>query len=866
MKIKTQISISLIIFALLAVVIIFSVYSSNNQLQDIQTKQQIIDNIETSSSELYYLENDYIVYGGTIPAKRWNAKYVELTGYFQVLKLTDPSQQAVLNQMFDGQNELNKSFSNLVALTSSGQGTGPGGVSQELKEFSASTLGGQTQMLMSRSSELSHLVKAEAHDVEQRTNLIISFSIAVLILFVLLNYLVINRSVLKSISALQNGAERIGKGDLDTKIEKTGDDELGYLSRTFNEMASSIKDSHSLLLASNEDLELEITGHKRAEDALRQSEEKYRTYIENSPVGIFILVSMGRYRDVNTSACSMLGYSREELLSLSVRDLVPANSLTKGLSNLKKLQEDGFLATESALLKKNGDTLPVTLNAVRLPDGKFLGFCSDLTERKRAEDALRQSEMYLSSILRSAPIGIGVTSHRIIRTVNDRICEMLGYTEEELTGKSTRFVYPTQEDYDDVGEANKAQIREKRSGSLETRWQKKDGTIIEVLLSSTPLDSADLSSGITFTALDITERKKGENIIRESEEKFRGIFDNINDGLHIHEIGPDGKPGKFIEVNEVACRMLQYTREEMLKHSPLDFVTDYHSKPLDQIFLENSTTGHSIFETGHRRKDGTVIPVEINTHVVNLQGKRVIVAVVRDITERKLTKDTLQRVNQKLNVLSQLTRNDLTNQIFVLSSYLELAKQQLAGQDRIIETVQKGVRVIQSIHETIQYSKDFQDMGAKPPKWQNLKMALLMGLSHLSIGKIQHSLETENLEIFADPLLEKVCQRLFENSVKHGDHVTHIRVWHTATPDGVTVFFEDDGIGISAEMKEQIFLRGEGTGRASMRSLIFVREILDITGITIKETGEPGKGVRFEMKVPKGSYRMNPYTRNGKED
>ena len=624
MKIKTQVSISLIIFAILAVVIIFFAYSSYNQLSEIQKKQQIIDSIEQSSSDLYYLENDYFIHGGTIPFELWNAKYAALTGQLQALTLTDLSQKAVLDQLFDSQQELNKSFLNLVAVTSGVQGTGPEGVSQELKEFSASTLEGQTQMLMSRSSELSQLVKAESLAVEQRTVLIISFSIAVLILFVLLNYLLINRSVLRSIAALQKGTERIGTGNLDTKIETISNDELGDLSHEFNEMTSRLNNAQTLLLTSNSELE-------------------------------------------------------------------------------RKNQE--FMAAN----------------------------------------------------------------------------EQLAAAEKKL--------------------------------------------------------------------------KSQYHALAESEGKFRGIFDHINDGLHIHEIGPDGKPGKFIEVNEVACRMLQYTREEILKRSPLDFATDYHSKPLDQIFLEMSTTGHAFFETGHRRKDGTVLPVEINTHVVNLQGKRITIAVVRNITERKLTEDTLQRVNQKLNVLSQLTRNDLTNQIFVLNSYLELATNQLAGQDSIIATVQKGVRVIQSIHETIQYSKDFQDMGAKPPKWQNLKMALLMGLSHISIGKIQHSLETENLEIFADPLLEKVCQRLFENSVKHGEHVTRIRVWHTATPDGVTIFFEDDGIGILKEKKEQIFLRDD-SGHATKRSLIFVREILDITGITIRETGEPGNGARFEMTVPKGTWRM----------
>ncbi len=625
MKIKTQVGISIIIFVALVTLIIFSVYTSYNQLSDIEKKQQTINNIETSSFDLYYLENDYIIHGGIQPVERWYAKYATLTGQFQELTVHNPSQQAVLNDLFDSHRDLNTSFSNLVAVAGSVQGKEPIGESQELLEFSESTLAGQTQMLMSRSSELSQLVKTEARDIEQKMLLVISFSIAVLMLFVLLTYLFINRSVLRSISALQKGSERVGSGDLDTKIEITSNDELGNLSLAFNDMSTSLKNSRTLLLASNVELE------------------------------------------------------RKNL------ELMAAN-------------------------------------------------------------------------------------------------EELAATEEELNRQ--------------------------------------------------------------FYAL------------AESEEKFRGIFDHINDGLHIHEIGPDGRPGKFIEVNEVACRMLQYTREELLVHGPLDFVTDFHNRPLDELIGELSTIGHSIFETEHRRKDGTILPVEINTHVVTLQGKRMAVGVVRDITERKRAEDALIRVNQKLNVLSQLTRKDLTNQTFVLSSYLELAKNQLTGQEPIIETVQKGVDAVRLIHETIAYSTDYQEMGAKPPKWQNAKMAMLFGLSHISIGTIKHSIETGDLEIFADPLLEKVCQRLFENSVKHGGHVTRIRVWQMISHESATIVFEDDGIGIPLEQKEQIFLRDESTGRASMRSLIFVREILDITGVTIKENGEPGRGARFEMTVPKGMWRQ----------
>ncbi len=314
--------------------------------------------------------------------------------------------------------------------------------------------------------------------------------------------------------------------------------------------------------------------------------------------------------------------------------------------------------------------------------------------------------------------------------------------------------------------------------------------------------------------------------------------------------------GKIADVNISTEKVTGYSRAELIG---TDF-TNYFTEPekakegYQRVFTEGMVRDYPL---NLRHREGQITPVLYNATVYRDEAGNVsgVFAAARDISERKRAENTLQRVNQKLNVLSQLTRKDLINQIFVLSSYLELAKNQLVGQDSIIGTLQKGEQAIQSINKTIEYSTDYQDMGAKPTKWQNIKMALLFGLSHISIGNIQHSLETENLEIFADPLLEKVCQRLFENSVKHGDHVTRIRVWHTASPDGATIFFEDDGIGIPADKKMQIFLRSDGT-RASMRSLIFVREILDITGITIRETGEPGKGARFEIVVPNGAWRM----------
>ena len=415
-----------------------------------------------------------------------------------------------------------------------------------------------------------------------------------------------------------------------------------------------------------------------------------------------------------------------------------------------------------------------------------------------------------------------------------------------------------------------------------------DGTIRQYEVVLNPLhDSAGAITGIAGTTRDITERKvaegalrknaeelhaayeeltaseeelrsnlvdltRQEEALRESEERYRYLFDSAPDGITVID-----KTGIIVGCSQRTLDVTGYTKEELLgKHTTHDILLSskgVFSEKFPLLQQNKPVEGEIQIE----RKDGSVVWIwrkgfPLPDHAGKFSGA---LLYDRDISERKLAEDTLLRVNQKLNVLSQLTRKDLTSQTFVLNGYLELLKHQLAGQDHPIDTLEKGIQAVQSIHKTIEYSKDYQDMGAKPPRWQNVKTAMLLGLSHISIGKIQHSLETGNLEIFADPLLELVCQRLFENSVKHGDHVTVIRVWHTITPEGATIFFEDDGIGIPQEKKEQIFLRIEGTS-ASRGSLIFVREILDITGITIKETGEQGEGARFEMAVSKGAWRI----------
>ncbi len=143
-----------------------------------------------------------------------------------------------------------------------------------------------------------------------------------------------------------------------------------------------------------------------------------------------------------------------------------------------------------------------------------------IADRQRAEAELLEREARLTSVFRAAPVGIGLVVDRVIMDANERLCDMLGYEKGDLLGRSARVLYDSDEDFDYVGREKYAQISELGTGTVETRWKRKDGRLIDVILSSTPLDVTNWSAGVTFTALDITERKQAEEERLKLERKL----------------------------------------------------------------------------------------------------------------------------------------------------------------------------------------------------------------------------------------------------------------------------------------------------------------------------------------------------------
>ncbi|MFA5240500.1 MAG: PAS domain S-box protein [Phycisphaerae bacterium] len=224
-----------------------------------------------------------------------------------------------------------------------------------------------------------------------------------------------------------------------------------------------------------------------------------------------------------------------------------------------------------------------------------------------------------------------------------------------------------------------------------------------------------------------------------------------------------------------------------------------------------------------------------------------------DISESKKLRDQLVQTNNKLSLMCKITWHDLNNKFTALRGYLELAKRHKDDKEAA-GFLQKIGDLTNIIQEQIQFTKTYQEIGLSKPEWQRVKKIIEQSRITHSLENIVLTVDVQNIDICADLLLEKVFYNLFDNSLQHGEHVTAISISCRKNGKNLILTYEDNGIGISAEDKTQLFTYG--FGKHTGLGLFLIREILGISGISIAETGEPGNGARFEIVVPQGKYRV----------
>lgn len=306
----------------------------------------------------------------------------------------------------------------------------------------------------------------------------------------------------------------------------------------------------------------DITERKHNEEVLKESEEKFRSYIEASPIAMFLVNDEGRFTKVNRAACDMVGYTYEELYTKHIPGLLPPEK-QEDISTFVELKEKGHMAAESVLLHKNGNRIPIQISGVKLSDTEYMAFCADISAIKQAEEALRKSEERHRVLYET--MTQGVVFHNLkgeIEFANNAALSILGLTRDEIEGRTSmdpRWKTIHEDGSTFPGNDHPA-MQVLATGSPVNNvvigvYHPQDDRYAWVLVSAVPYIDPHTKqlAGSYAVFADITENKNAEDTIAQSEKKYRMLFKEMMNGFALHEIICDsqGNPVdyRFLEVN-----------------------------------------------------------------------------------------------------------------------------------------------------------------------------------------------------------------------------------------------------------------------------------------------------------------------------
>ncbi|MGD1049379.1 MAG: PAS domain S-box protein, partial [Candidatus Krumholzibacteriaceae bacterium] len=430
---------------------------------------------------------------------------------------------------------------------------------------------------------------------------------------------------------------------------------------------------------------VDLTDRKLVEKELKESEERFRNIVEKGTNLFYVHSPDHILTYLSPQIETMLGYKPEEAL-VRWTDLAsddPVNERALELTQRAVDTGERQPHYELELVAKDGRRVWLEVNEAPLVrDGKtvaIIGAAQDITERKRAEDALRERQAKLDSIFRAAPIGIGIDKNRTLMEINDRVCEMTGYSRDELLGKSSRMLYMTDQEFDYVGREKYAQIAQKGIGSVETRMRCKNGTTIDVLLSTAPVIAGDLSGGVTFTALDVTERRRAEEALRTSEMKYRRLVETLQEGIWAID-----RDGCTSFVNPRMAEMLGYTVAEMHGKHLSSFLDERGVEDYEEYLARRSGGAREQHEFEFIHKNGERVYTRLETsRLTDENGDYAgAIAGVQDITERKRAEAERRRLElqiqetqklESLGILAGGIAHDFNNILTAIHGNLEFA-------------------------------------------------------------------------------------------------------------------------------------------------------------------------------------------------
>ena len=615
-----------------------------------------------------------------------------------------------------------------------------------------------------------------------------------------------------------------------------------------------------------------VVGH-RNEVELRRSEERFRSLIVDAPIAITI-VQNDLISYANPRFLAMFGLSEmKEVQGLPLDDMLLHMDQQGGtpLSAIQGMRAPRRADNEFMGIRKQGTMFPVHIafSQVNLSDGKgVLAFVTDITGRLKAEDALRRSESRFRAIYNEAAVGIVITDLTgVPREFNDELVRFFGYSRTEL-GRMRLFDLAHPDDrgrvLDDFNQLLLGNVKTYEAG---TRYVCKDGQVKWAHVTVTILDEieGDLPHVLVIFK-DLTEAMR-------KEEERRATMTQLSLAMDLGEFASweyDVRTKTYIFNDRFYMLYGTDVKREGGYHMLAEtYIREFmHPDDIDRVrehfrnFVYSTTFAGDVREVEHRiiRRDGQVRTILVKASSYrDLKGNRLRdFGVNQDITRYKQAEGRYLKARQKLELLGSITRHDIKNQLQVQTSNLELAMRETTD-PAVLERLEKVEESIMAVKRQIDFTKDYDMMGSMLPQWHSIE-EIMAKIPQPDEGRIEVGEGIKGLKVLADPMLTMVFNNLVENSMKYADRPSSLLLTIEAHQNGneLTLTYRDNGVGISPADRERLFTKGFGKGTGL--GLFLSKEILAITGIMIREDGEVGKGVKFDLTMPRGAYQYDQGT------
>jgi len=587
---------------------------------------------------------------------------------------------------------------------------------------------------------------------------------------------------------------------------------------------------------------------------------------------ILILDSDLFIQEANTAFLTHFSLDKEELKGTQFgQSAVAPHFSTRELSCIERAL-DGEGGTVEVQFDLLGDgrffrmkCIPLTFETGARAVGIIL---EDITEMKnyqyeleqrvrvRTAEVVRAKDFAENLISTANAMIIGLDKEGNVTIINKAAEAVTGYTLREIIGRNWFEIIVPKDRYPEVWNAFTHLVTSGNPTTFENPILTKSGSVRYISWSNnTILDDQKNVATISF-GIDITDRKRTEEMLTESQRALATLMGNLpgmayrcrNDTTWIMEFVSEGcadltgyEPSDLIENGTIAFSDLIHPEDRMGVGDQIQLALEEHRK-FQVMYRIITPKGIQkwVWEQGLGvfSQKGDLLAIE---------------GFVIDITDRKNAEEMVKKANKQVALLTKITRHDIINQINSLRAYIGILKKKTTDEQNA-EMMAKLDAIGETILRQIIFTRDYQNVGAEPPHWIPVKTTVDRLLQTVDRGAITITIDTGDLEIYADPLIEKVFFNLIDNSLRHGNNVNLIRLFCREEGEKLSLIYEDNGTGIPETDKEKIFERGFGKNTGF--GLFISREILSITDFSIEETGILGEGARFIINIPKESYRF----------